>query len=216
MVELDIHKTIAALAERFDWDNHGWDYVGAYGEPGYSSTGPVVLGYYWCHCDRVNDGQLHGQEAHHPRIWAALEEAGVSFEWSDEWYADHEAGKAWRTQPDSYSWQPSLVWSGCDYITPDDGIDVWLEWAIEDPAARCIPSRVWSSSDLEAEGFELFEGGFENGWHPGQDADPSKILAEIRERMGDDAEVAFMLDGTGQFDIRFSAYTRTTSEEGEG
>lgn len=233
------HRTIGALLERMQ--DHSSDFASEYGEPGYGSanTAGVFLGYYWCRCDavrehyvdgrwtRLEDGEtprgevrndLHTLEHHYPRLFAALEDQGYELEWSDEWYVDHETGKAWRTTGDSYSWQPSIVWDGWgDYLTPDHGIDAWVEWALEEPTARCIPSRVWSATDLEEAGFVQWEPDdphtYENGWHPGQTDDPAAIVTEIHEQAGDDVQVVFLLDSTGQFDIHFSAWTRDASTD---
>lgn len=59
-----------------------WDYCSKYGEPGYShsvnaSTPLVVLGNYWCRCDKFgtddHGNKLHSFEDHHPKVWAQME-----------------------------------------------------------------------------------------------------------------------------------------------
>lgn len=206
------YKTIKALCERY-----GWRCAHEYGEPGYSSstTTAVILGNYWCRCDRVlkDDGSrdLHDVAHHYPRIFAALEKAGVELEWEDEW-TDDDAGRAWRTSGDSYGWQSSILWTDGDLLTPDDGLDAWLEECIDDPR-RALSGRVWSMGDLEGAGFVAYNGTYENGWHPGQTDNPETITREIRDALGDRVEIVFYIGSVGQFDIAFTAWTRPTMED---
>ncbi len=217
--------TVRGILSRWMDEGIVTDYCSDYGEPGYGhsatlgddATPLVVLGNYWCRCDKVREAEgrpragqpaLHDHTHHHPRLWQQLEDQGVQFEWCDEWLVDSEHDKAYRCQPDSYSWQPSyMMTDDGELLTPDDDIGAWLEWATND-TSRCIPSRVWSSRDLIGAGFEQYNGKFENGWHPGQDDNPRDIDAAVRRWHGPDVEVVFLLDGTGQFDITFSAYYR--------
>jgi len=215
-------ESVRGILTRFTDEGIVTDWCSEYGEPGYShdddaTTPVVVLGSYWCRCGKVvhpadhpraGEPDLHTYETHRPRLWDRLAAQGVQFEWCDEWIVDHENDKAYRTEPDSYSWQPSYVMTeDCELLTPDDDIDSWIEWAAND-TGRCIPSAVYTGSDVEAAGFTKHNGQFENGWHPGQSDDPATIDAAIRGLYGDDIDVVFALDSTGQFDIAFSAYWR--------
>ena len=58
--------------------------------------------------------------------------------------------------------------------------------------------------DLAEHGYVLLEDGFENGFHPGQDADP-KVIGNALENQGI-GRFIFCLDSTGQFDISFSVW----------
>lgn len=183
-----------------------WQADGVREPSGILSTPLVVLGTYWCRCGTPDD--LHSKEVHHPKLWQQLEAQGVSFEWYDEWVIDHDHDKAYRTQPDSYLWQPSHVMTEDGaLLTPDDDVETWIDWATEDGASRCLLSNVTDESDVLGAGFERHNGQFESGWHPGQDDDPKVIADAIREQHGD-VDIVFMLDSTGQFDIAFSAYYR--------
>jgi hypothetical protein len=214
MMELS-QQTVSGILERLANDGVVTDLAKEYGEPGYElaegSTPAVVLGSYWCR--RCPDKDLHAVETHHPRLWAQLEAQGLSFEWYDEWVVDWEnGGKAYRTTGDSYGWQPSLVVTDDgEMLTPDDDLETWVEWATEDPSARCIPSTIAGGADVEALGFTRHNGQFENGWHPGQTDDPRAIVSALRERYGDEVKIVFTLDSTGQFDVAFSAYYRVTA-----
>ena len=208
------YDTVSSILERWTDEGIVHDRAADYGEPGYSHGGGetpiVVLGNYWCRCGAPDE--LHDHATHHPRLWDQLEGQGVSFEWHDEWVVDHDADKAYRTSPDSYMWQPSTV---CDdngeLLTPDDDIEAWVDWANGEPS-RCLPSVVWDAGDLMGAGFAQHNGKYEAGWHPGQDDDPRKVLATIRREHGDDVDVVFLLDSTGQFDATFSAWVREEAE----
>lgn len=221
-------KTVQALIQR--WSDVGvvTDYAGAYGEPGYDTSGTtplVVLGDFWCNCGKVLHGDdsgwpehmrgkpaIHDHAHHRPRLWDQLNAQGVEFEWHDEWAIDSENDKAYRTSGDSYSWQPSFVYTdGGDMLTGDNDLDVWVEWATESPG-RALPSRVWRAVDVIEAGFVKHNGQFESGWHPGQDDEPGAIADAIRDEHGEDIDVVFLLDGVGQFDVQFSAYYRVKEE----
>lgn len=210
--------TIDAVTEFLDavFASHPPEYATEYGEPGYSDHGIVhhpysliVLGYYWCRCpvfDPHDPHPLHGMERHYPETFKRLESLGVNFEWSDEWIVDGN-GKAYRTQPDSHSWLPSYVISEGELITRDDDINEWIAYASNEPS-HAIPSHIYNGADLEREGFRRHNGTFETGWHPGQNADPSTVAETIRELHGEHADIVFVINGSGQFDLAWSAYWR--------
>ena len=216
-------NVLEALSERMSQSCY-MEWASEYGEPGYgsSSTKGVILGSYWCHCDNGPETKsgLHSLDFHYPRLFAALTEQGFELEWYDEWVIDHDADKAYRTKPDSYSWQPSIVWNEemSDWMTPETDVEEWVEWASENPVSRIIPSKVIPESKLEEIGFREYTGPdgkpqtFENGWHPGQTDDPKEIVQNISEELGEDTKILFYLNDTGQFDIRFSAWIRTEEE----
>lgn len=221
------HQTITRILERYNdgSSDHITDTASEYGEPGYShrwgaTTPLILLGDYWCRCEhnpRGDAGKFHDIMSHHPRVWAQLESQGVQCEWYDEWWVDYETGKAWRTEPNSYGWQPSIIWCEdmCDYLTPDHDAEDWITWAAND-TARIIPRVV--GIDLASHGFTRWPDDstrFESGWHPGQTDDPKVITDNIRAEHGDAVDIVFYLDSTGQFDIAFSAWTRPVEDEGE-
>ena len=207
-------KSLYELCDRFDWQ-----YASFYGEPGYEQSyltqqRAVILGDYWLRGDDKTIDDLQHFEQRWPRIWQALEESGVSFEWYDEWTIDYDHSKAYRTQADSYGWQTSIVWTDDgELITPDDDIQCWIDWAVDNPE-RCLMSRIHSSADLIAAGFTKWPDDdtfFENGWHPGQTDNPKDILQRIKDH-DDELQVVFHIDSVGQWDVRFTAYTRKETE----
>lgn len=229
------YDTIRAVIEPII-EAHGGDYCDDYGEPGYSfpygaETPMFVAANWWCRCGKnphagkpkgwdgnkvTQPGDLHDFGAHHPRIFAQMEAQGVEMHWNDEWWIDHETGKAYRTQADSYSWQSSIQWNEdiCDYMTPDHDFDVWIEWAVNN-TSRCLMARY--RSDLEAAGFTQWEPNdphrYHSGWYEGMTDDPVKVRAEIDRWSDNQEDVVFLLDETSQFYVGFSAWTRPTTED---
>lgn len=194
------------------------DYADEYGEPGYSldhEDGFFVIGDWWCHdhnCDypRKDDGKwrLHDVCNHYPSLMEKLIEAGMETAFYDEWIVTHDSSpsKAYRTQPDSYSWQSSILWTNGDFLTPDDGIEPWIEWCLEN--GQGFGSRPWSEADLIAQGFTEYECGYESGWFDGQTDDPDKVMAEVKKAVGEDMDVLPYLKESSQFYIRFCMFVR--------
>lgn len=192
-------KTVSDILERFTEEGIITDSCAEYGEPGYTTmdaitatepaTACVVLGDYWCHCNKVTrtkrDGTevslLHDHATHHPHLWKQLEAQGVCFEWYDEWTIDYEHSKAYRAKADSYSWKPSFVYlDDGEILTPDDDLDVWLEWACEGDEPKCLMGHIHSEQDLFDAGFQKHNGRYENGFHEGQNDNPKTIMEQIR------------------------------------
>ena len=143
------------------------------------------------------------------RIGNYLSEAGYECEWSDEWYIDHNHGKAWRTSPDSYSWVCALVLTDDgEYLTPDDGASEVIEaLAMTDYAqpARAVPDWV-TVTDIEAEGYTAINGDYETGFHPGQTDDPVKIARKAFDAGAE--SVVFRIKEASQFYTVFQGYRK--------
>lgn len=212
----------------------GWEIATEMGEPSYSQPdgGPVVVGTTQCDCGRnplagkpkpwgdkvYGETERHWIEDHHPLAYRQWDYNDGGVYPYDEWMvSDH--GKAYRTQPDSYSWQPSVVYDdNGGYLTPEDDIETWVAWAVNDDR-RCLLGDLHSGSDLEEIGFVKWdpdhegswrgrEGTYETGWHSGQNDSPAAVTDEIRDRHGDDVDIVFVIDEQSQFYAVWSAYTR--------
>jgi hypothetical protein len=194
------------------------DYADEYGEPGYAAQAGVMIGDWWCRdkdCDYTgldNRGEkaLHDVAAHYPQL-VEMAKNGWEFEWYDEWVVDHENSKAYRLQGDSYSWQPSTMFTeDGELLTPDDPLEVWIAEVVNNPQ-RCLPGRVWNAADLEGEGFTPYQCGYESGWHPGQTDNPTEISQLITDEYaskGKQVDIVYLLSHTGQFDMGFCAYVK--------
>jgi hypothetical protein len=199
----------AVYDKRSQYGTDEFNIVSKYGEPGYECEGFVVLANHWCAC---GEGDLHAIDSHYPAAFTKLrDDLGVEFGWSDEWVIDWESDKAYRTSPDSYSWQPSYVLTDRgDMLTPDNDVEDFVEWAGNDPD-RVIPSSIYGAADLLAAGFTRYNDyAYENGWHPGQDDTPRDVVErfEADPTTPEDCVWVFALDESSQFYIRFSLYYR--------
>lgn len=185
-----------------------------YAEPGYSSdTGVIVFGN-WNPRRFPRDGEpaLSDDENIGPMLADELETLGVDLEWHDEWTTCADCYRALRTTGDSYGWTLFGAFSEDGYVCSDctmRDVDSYVADYVNDPD-RAI---TWcKSADLIAIGFAQWAPDdpqtFESGWHPGQTDDPRDILASILAT-DEDAEVVFLIDNVGQFDVRFSAYVRS-------
>lgn len=198
------HDTLTELWERGIITDHASEY----GEPNYTNEhpgAPILIGNFWCRCDEVPD--LHSQEAHYPDL------ADHDLLWDDEWVTVGD--KCYRTQPDSYGWQPTaiLLPDGCEYVVPaEEGLPAMIEAldAIGNPRTALF-ARWFSPADLTDDGWTVYAPDdphtYETGWHPHQTDDPAQVLDLIRHSLPDH-ETVFYISGTGQFDLRWQAWTR--------
>jgi len=144
------------------------------------------------------------------RLFKALDRIGVDAEWYDQYDPCSDCQKLLETSPNSYMWQPSyLIDPECNKICFDcldvDDDSVLEEFEYIDNADKCIPDEL--ARHLPEWGWQPYNGTYENGWHPGQDDKPEKILARIQDRLPR-LSVVFRLDETSQFYIRFTAWIK--------
>lgn len=135
-----------------------------------------------------------------------LERAGYACHWCDEWSTCDDCGKAIRTQPDSYSWQPAFVEmreSGELYCFECADFDEYLR-DLEDDPRRCCFAHVDPAEYGYVRLSEPDE--YESGFHPGQNADPSTILAALHAE--GKRRIVFRISDTGQFDVSFETWQR--------
>jgi hypothetical protein len=186
-------QAISALLEKRCRD--GIDWCESYGEPGYSDTERGIIFANWNHVSRI------------VQDW--LEHHGYALEWSDEWIACHETGKAYRTSPDSYAWTPSYVMTedceiiGRDEVLAGDQVDAYIAHLLNNDRAADTFGIAWAKHGFCKLNPESFEAGF----HPGQTDDPRKILAAAQVEHPDH-DFLFSIDSKGQFDTRFSLWGR--------
>ena len=190
-----IRKACEYLAE-----THNAEWGAEYGEPGYANPEFGVILANW---NNVPKGLAD---------W--LENVGYSLEWSDEWTIVGE--KAYRVQPDCHSWESSLILTDDgEYLTRDDSPSDILEClAMSDRGhpVRCVPS--WVSVDaLTSEGYALFKGELESGFHPGQTDSPDDYARQAFEQGAE--RVIFRKVENSQFYCRFECYALFSSAEWE-
>jgi hypothetical protein len=167
-----------------------------YAEPGYQDPVKGVLFANW-----------NGFPTDFDRV---LESAGYAIEWEDEWTECCDCGKAVRTSPDCYQWQPYYVFMNECEIVCLNCLD-WPEYleSIEDDSDKAVVAEC----NPALYGYERLsdENEFENGFHPGQTDSPAKILAALhatgRHR------IVFRLSDSSQFYVRFETWQRIEDED---
>jgi hypothetical protein len=202
-MKLTLGKAIELAAKHVR--DHDVDGACTYGEPGYSDPVAGILFADW------NDAPSWLRDG--------LERRGFELEWSDEWTIVHESGKAYRTSPDCYSWTPYYVHTedgdviGGDEIENGDEQDWYVNEYLLNDHKHC---NVFRGVDLTKHGFEKYEPGnpqeYETGFHPGQNDKPQDVFKRIRKQYPQH-DIVFQLDGTGQFDCRWSAWVRPQRED---
>lgn len=189
-------------AERYLTETHSAEWCATYGEPGYSDPARGIILANW---NNVPKGLAD---------W--LERQGFELEWSDEW-AICSNGKAWRTSPDCYTWQPSFILSADgEMITRDDEPSAVIdELAMTDEGQcgivpSCVPSWI-TAEDLTSQGFTLYRGELESGFHPGQTDNPKTIGREAFKANA--LRVVFRKSEQSQFHVRFECWVELDSDE---
>ncbi|AZS12588.1 hypothetical protein HWB99_gp052 [Mycobacterium phage DrLupo] len=182
-----------------------------YAEPGYHDDETVwVLGSWWVR----KNGEL---EIH--RLSAALERVGVEVEWHDEWEQCSHCQRIFRVSGDSYMWkQFGMLLDDGDWLCGDCAIDPEFIDDVLAPLINNPHNRVafCDASVLEAQGWTRYNTEkYQSGWHPGMDADPSIVFAEIQERMPEH-DVLFFKDEASQFYSEWSAFTKPKPVEDDG
>lgn len=191
-----ITKALQYLQEK-----HYADFANSYGEPGYADPEKGIIFANW---NDVPKGLAD---------W--LEKCGYSLEWCDEWMVDYANGcKAYRTIPDSHHWESQIMLpaESCEYITPDDSPETWIDaCAVTSPGQPiyCLPAWMPESNILE-NGFTLINADLENGFFAGMDDSPEKISKALFDNGA--YRVIFKKRENSQFYIRFAVYADMMGE----
>jgi len=180
-----------------------------YAEPGYTTHNHldyIVLGNY-NPPNRWNDNGKDNASKSFTRTIDLLERV-ADCQWDDQWTTCDDCGKLVRIDADCYGWTRYYHEYEC-YRVCFDCIDKneYLE-DIQDNPHKAIVHPDLNPLDY---GFESYNGQFENGWHPGQTDDPSKIAEKVLADGFD--HYVFQIDDVGQFDCRFRVYVKKCTDE---
>jgi len=230
MRELSTINKAQRILNAAGMDNYGDGYIVTdlcvgYAEPGYGSDEAVIAFGNWndkrpawgwqvrtLAGDRFSSAPNTTKADTLPSHLArALETAGVEVEWCDEWVRCGDCYRAFRSQGDSYSWTMHGAYSedGCDYYCADclrKDPESLLEDYVNNPKNALT---FLGAADLMELGFTQENGTYENGWHEGQNDDPTAILERILKFAPEGTEVVFTIPEVSQFYIRFTAWVRT-------
>ena len=178
-------ETRACQIEYINWSPE-------YAEPGYDTPTKGVLFGNWNYFA--------------PKAVELLEKYGYAIEWEDEWSTCSDCGKAFRTSPNSYSWQPSYFELDGELLCKDCvDMEAYLE-SLEDKPTHAVTGHI----DLYEYGYIQLEGDFENGFHPGQNDNPREIYKRLHAE--GHKRLLFNVDSVGQFDVLFSIWKKKEKE----
>lgn len=190
--------------------NFDLQWANDYAEPGYSCDETKGIFFAdWNDRTRYNSETREHEtlDSTPSRVCSILEAAGYEIEWCDEWTECDECGRAVRIQPDSYSWRPSFVlFNDCEIVCSkcvENDTDAYLDHLLNNPETADTFGIDWTEH-----GFTRNDEIYENGFHPGQNDDPKAIA----ESLPAGVDYLFSVDSVGQFDMRFSLWTRTDEE----
>ena len=151
------------------------------------------------------------------RTYSLLEKYGFDCAWSDQVESCDHCYGAVNNTPQCYGDMQVIK-----HIEDDNGIvslcpRCAVERFEEDVLSTLInnPSSADTCGmDLASYGFTRHNGEYENGFHAHQTDDPKKILDAIHEA-NPELEVVFQIRDIGQFDIRFTVWTREPEKDEE-
>lgn len=178
------------------------DWADDYGEPGYSLSPD-------------SHGVLFGDWNKCPSHVAHVLEKQFDLEWLDEWITGRDSAKAYRTNPDSYGWLPYYAILNGEIVGGDEIEDDPWEY-VEEYLLNNADHACTFKIDLTAFGFTRIgddrQNTYETGFHPGQNDDPHKIMADMQAKYPG-LDFVFGDLATSQFDAAYSLYVRDSDWE---
>jgi len=140
------------------------------------------------------------------RLANILDRMGYEVEWLDEWTRCDSCDRAFRTQPDSYSWKMhgaflehdgTMVCGDCLAENPE-----WITDEIMNDPRRALTI---DGIDLAADGWHMIPGdAWRNGWYGQEDNPEEVVLSHVPENH----DYIFVIDSVCQFEIAFRLWIR--------
>jgi len=132
----------------------------------------------------------------------------VVFGFRDEFTTCSNCGQIVKTSPDCYGWLPDY-WVGdgelqCETCARKESFVSYIEDIVNDHNQA---NTMMSHEELEQAGFEIYNCGYETGFHPHQTDSPEKVLQELQQE-NPDLDYLFSITGAGQFDVNWCVYCR--------
>lgn len=184
------------------------DWFDKYADPRRDS-GKGVLTANWNEFPRKGDHEYNWGKGR--KFQDLLEKMGYQIEWSDQTTrCDHCYGCI-TTDADYYGDTAHYAILGecdavCEHCIRTDFAEEYLE-GLENNHRGAVNI---SGINPAEHGYELVEGEFESGFHPGQTDNPRAIFERLREKYD---RLLFVIDGAGQFDVRFSIWRKVSEVE---
>lgn len=179
-------------------------------------SGKGILTANWNHFPRAGAADSHRTEQGKTdqdfnwsrksrRFQAILEEMGYQLEWNDQTSrCDHCYGCI-TEGPDYYGDSAHYaILKDSDIVCEDcirkDFSKEYLEGLEGNPRAASFIAGV----DPSEHGYILIQDGFENGFHPGQNDNPTKIMKALKDKGYE--HLIFQITDAGQFDVHFAIW----------
>lgn len=175
-------------------DKYSIEYIGTYGEPGYSTSKQAILFANWNNIPKRLQKRLARD---------------FELEWSDEWYIDYNTDQCYRTSPDSYCWTPSVIFQDGEALTVDqarDNSEPYLESLINDPTT-CDIFGILKKSNCSDLGYRLLQDDLEYGFYPQSTDDPNQVLSDLLKQ-NPNGEYIFGNIQQEQFRTNFAVFER--------
>ena len=140
------------------------------------------------------------------RLANILDRMGYEVEWLDEWTVCEHCNKAFRTQPDSYSWKMhgAFLEDACELIC-GDCLAENPEWITEELMNNPRRALTIDGIDLAADGWHMIPGdAWRNGWY-GQEDKPEEVVAQY---VPEGYDYIFVVDEVGQFECAWRMWLR--------
>lgn len=188
-------------------DNIGWAHDTC--EPGYDPGNGMFFADW--NKRRTGDDTM-------ARLHDILETLGYSCHWYDEWSTCGDCGKAFRTQADCWTWQPSFViMNECELVCLDcieDDPEPYLDQCARNGEAMNL-ARLWPSdhgwylpSDEDEDAIDTFK----PGMYRWSDNDYEKHVQAYRDKYGDDNVLVEVVEPR-QFDATIRVWLRKEDDD---
>jgi len=173
--------------------------------------------HFYNHSEDSNNGVITADWNYvSKRTYSLLERAGYDCEWADQIEECENCNLAVHSTAQCYGDMQVAKHYECGR---DGLVTLCPRCAVERFEEDALPSLINNPNnadtlgmDLESFGFARHNGEYESGHHVGQTDNPKQIMDSIHES-NPDLEVVFQIRDIGQFDIKFSAWTRKKEEE---
>jgi len=170
-----------------------------YAEPGYDNDQDcIILGDY--NPDDFDNGGNFERACN-------LLEKRANLEWSDEWAPCQECGKLVRVSGNCYGWTPYYhIFNDDDFACGDCIQESYKQDYIDDLTNDPKRAIMLDNIDPLDFGFREYNGVYENGFYPGQNDTPDKVVALLKSQGIEN--YIFSIIGAGQFDLHFRVYVK--------
>lgn len=144
-----------------------------------------------------------------PRLANIIARMGFDLAWLDEWTTCQHCYRAFRTQPDSYSWKMhgAFLEDSAEMIC-GDCLAENPEWITDEIMNDPRKALTIDGIDLAADGWHMVPGdAWRSGWH-GQEDNPEEV---VLSHVPANHDYIFVVDAVSQFELSWRLWLREAS-----